>query len=1443
MKTIKALVLLALFLILIAPAHAEVTLGVYVPPGWELQDSYEEPDWGYWAYGTVEGTSVIFIMYDFAIPAELVGHEDDPDALADYAYNNAWFTPDYVDNEILDGQMAGYAEEDTDDGYYRYIVYVKEGVFVSIDGDIYQDDHNAATALLDSVTLSSTEPTPEPTPSPTATPSPTLTPTPTASPTPTPAPSPTAPPRSEKHAPLSPPTLVATLNPGESVTELKTYTTAEGTPITRVDVLFCFDLTGSMGEELSTMQTESQNIMNSLRAQVPDSAFGVASFMDYSGSYSYGGYTNTYGSAEDYPWRLNRAVTTNTNAVEDTINGLTLGNGEDYPEAYSRALYETYADSSVGWRTGAKKIVILFGDDVPHDPAYATGIDPGRDGKTGTADDLYFTEVVAGLKAHGITVLALHSGTDARPWQYMTEQTGGLYYELSHTEATKIPQTIAEMVEAEVATIGELTLRAASGYVHWVSIAPRSYADVGSGETKSFQVTVRVPEGTTGGTYQFTIELIGDGTVLGTQEVSIAVPVTEKPTPGTLPTPHPTAPSPSLQPIPEIGRLRPAKLTATLQPGESVREVKTYTTAEGTPITRVDVLFCFDLTGSMTEELSTMKTESKNIMNRLRELAPDSAFGVASFMDYPGSYAYDEYHDTYGAAKDYPWRVDRGVTLDADRVQAAINNLTLGNGEDHPESYSRALYEAYADPAVGWRPGAKRIIVIFGDDIPHDPAYETGIDPGRDGKTGTADDLFFTEVVAGLKAHGITVLALHSGADERPWRYMTEETGGIYYKLTHAEAAEIPEAVAEMVEAEVATVGELTLRAGNGYEAWVTVTPPRYTDVGGGELRTFEVTVRVPEGTKGGTYSFPIELLGDGTALSTQLVTITVLPGAEPESAGLSHLEMVRVSIRENGDTLMSFTFRQTPRREAEWLANRFEIATSLKTALEQNVQKEVIILKISSRENAFLIPALVQPAASTYTMPAIDLDAFERDLQVAIAEGTAGAVESIGPLVPTTAMIAFPDAYTETFENTTIIPETSHTIAGAVEPWLTITDPPSGAVLENATLIRVRASEEITHVSLVIQGSTWEERLEDGTPPFAFEWNLSDPDLPGGSYRVEARGAVGKEELEAANHSILVDVKKPAVPLATLIAVLTAGVLASAAAVRTALSSRRISATRRGRGISELDFSFHRSILAEQFRTSLMGDLFRSVLGVVALSLAYTLQCTLPMKTLSFTLPISIPVFGDALSILVPTSGELDPNVWLVFFIIIALVGTIILVREVVQYLMAWGLNAETGAIIDRMGTILVLGSGFFGNPFGYPLRTVIWKDEPPRVKGVICLGNILGLFSLLAFFYYLSFVWLPDAWWVVWVGGVGLPAVAMTLVYSTIPFVGEEGTVIYEWNKPFSIALFLAAGFMYLSFILNWLDPLSLQFQLGLISLGGLGFLTAGIVIYKFLRWINLF
>ena len=114
---------------------------------------------------------------------------------------------------------------------------------------------------------------------------------------------------------------------------------------------------------------------------------------------------------------------------------------------------------NLSWRDDAKKIVILFGDNVPHDTNFDidndlvlenTGGDPGRDTILGTADDLDFETEVASAAAEGVHIMAVYSGTISTkyPWEYMAVETGGEYFELS--EAAQIPEAIEELIESQI---------------------------------------------------------------------------------------------------------------------------------------------------------------------------------------------------------------------------------------------------------------------------------------------------------------------------------------------------------------------------------------------------------------------------------------------------------------------------------------------------------------------------------------------------------------------------------------------------------------------------------------------------------------------------------------------------------------------------------------------------------------------------------------------------------------------------------------------------------------------------------------------------------------------------------------------------------------------------------------------------------------------------------
>jgi len=554
------------------------------------------------------------------------------------------------------------------------------------------------------------------------------------------------------------------------------------------------------------------------------------------------------------------------------------------------------------------------------------------------------------------------------------------------------------------------------------------------------------------------------------------------------------------------------------------------------------------------------------------------------------------------------------------------------------------------------------------------------------------------------------------------------------------------------------------------------------------------------------------------------------LQGTAVISEQESQLRNCNVAIKENGDTIISFLYYLSLPEEAAWLAARFEIARTIENELRRIYNEDAAIITISAIETTVIIPNLIEPTDKTYTMPELNLQDIQRRYQNLTIS-----------LVPTTVTIEFPDKYTETFVETDIVPETTHTISGVINPWIKICSPPSGAKLWNATAINVWGSDDIQRVSLLIKGVGWEKRLDANSPPFYFEWDPNDTNVSGGSYQIEATGFVDDEGDVSVTDSIIVDVEKPMVPPATLFGVLAVCITAvGVAAAGAAASSLRTTTEMRGRngtGKGDVKLSLNYSILYGKYRTTIIGDFLRVMLGIGILSFAYTLQHELPKRTVEI-----FSIFYKGVSFQVPTLEGFGPNALSTFFSILVLVGFILLVREFVQHFLAWVLDAEVGAVIDKTSTILVLGSGLFGLAFGKPLRPIIWEDLNPRVKGLICLGNILCLGSLFAFFNYALSKWISDASWVTLVENIAIPAVAMLLMTSLIPFGGREGTVIFEWNKPLAISLFVISGLLYISLILHLIDPLTLPFILWRVALAGLVVLIGGLLFYKFMGWINL-
>jgi hypothetical protein len=327
---------------------------------------------------------------------------------------------------------------------------------------------------------------------------------------------------------VDPPSIVAHLKAGETERDTITVNLPPTSP--KGDVVFIFDASSSMASELTEMKTKASDIMTSVRANVPDTNFGVGSIVDYPFPYNSYGYDASYGGPGDYAWRMDQDLTSNTALISTAFNGITILHGDDFPQDYVRGLYES---QFYAWRTDAKKIVVIIGDAPPHaEPSGSTlpapytlgvyGGDPGRDEVMLTADDLNFAPVVQSLADNKIVVIAVDC-SDGKPlaadatraFQYEADKTGGTRFDsTSTTIAEDIVAKINAVTSAPVSTLTLIVREPA--YSGWISVTPPEYLNVPWGTTKTFDVAITPPADTISGTYVLHLDVFGDGVLLGT---------------------------------------------------------------------------------------------------------------------------------------------------------------------------------------------------------------------------------------------------------------------------------------------------------------------------------------------------------------------------------------------------------------------------------------------------------------------------------------------------------------------------------------------------------------------------------------------------------------------------------------------------------------------------------------------------------------------------------------------------------------------------------------------------------------------------------------------------------------------------------------------------------------------------------------------------------------
>ncbi len=302
-----------------------------------------------------------------------------------------------------------------------------------------------------------------------------------------------------------------------------------------------------------------------------------------------------------------------------------------------------------------------------------------------------------------------------------------------------------------------------------------------------------------------------------------------------------------------------------LAPGEVLTE-KITVRIPARPEEKFDVYFLADTTGSMTDYIGTVRDEVQAMMDTLRDLYPDMAFGVGNYKDFPIRSSPN--------ATSSPWcfqhQVNPTLTTQtvADEMSSSKWDAKWGGG-DGPEGQFYALDQLATNQSIGWRAGANRIVVWFGDVPGHDPIPADYV-PSPIGEA---------DVIASLKLSSIQVLAIstitnpdnypegldgdptvgrktpypffpsgnytENGTEEQATRIATA-TDGSYTKYTSGvTAGSLCDTIISMVTAAVGGFQNVHLEATGGTAPHVTeIDPPSgYGPLPGNEEHELEFTV------------------------------------------------------------------------------------------------------------------------------------------------------------------------------------------------------------------------------------------------------------------------------------------------------------------------------------------------------------------------------------------------------------------------------------------------------------------------------------------------------------------------------------------------------------------------------------------------------------------------
>lgn len=203
----------------------------------------------------------------------------------------------------------------------------------------------------------------------------------------------------------------------------------------KTDIYFLLDATFSITSKLFRIRREI-NLIISGSDVFENVAFGIGIFRDELDPNS--GFTNLV------------EITSRTGMVRKALRNVKAIGGGDSSEANLVALYKVATEESIGWRTGSRRIVVMFADTSGHEPTCVDGLRLTR------------TNVTSALRKEDISVIAVgpRKNLDAVPMRFrcadstrapakqtsnITSETGGLLLEPKNFVgvATKVIESLS----------------------------------------------------------------------------------------------------------------------------------------------------------------------------------------------------------------------------------------------------------------------------------------------------------------------------------------------------------------------------------------------------------------------------------------------------------------------------------------------------------------------------------------------------------------------------------------------------------------------------------------------------------------------------------------------------------------------------------------------------------------------------------------------------------------------------------------------------------------------------------------------------------------------------------------------------------------------------------------------------------------------------------------